>query len=156
MYPEILALHSLFRWLVMISLIFAIYRAYKGWFSKKPFSTFDNSVRKWTTIIVQLQLVIGISLYSISPLVHYFLTHLKESLPQREIRFFGMEHAVVMISAILVITIGSVKSKGKTTDKEKYKTMAIWFSIGMLMILSSMPLPFSPPPFVRRPFFRVF
>ena len=156
MYPEVLALHSLFRWLVVVSLLFAIYRGYKGWFSNEPFSKFDNSIRKWTAIIVQIQLIIGITLYSISPLVRYFLQNFKKALPEREIRFFGMEHAVVMISAIIVITIGAFKSKRKITDKEKYKTMAIWFSIGMLMILSSIPLPFSPPPFVRRPFFRAF
>ena len=156
MYPKILALHSLFRWMVLASLVFSIYRGYKGWISGKPFSKFDNSVRKWTTIIAQIQFIIGILLYSISPLVHYFLTHFKEALPQRETRFFGMEHMVMMITAIIVITIGSIKSKRKITDKGKYKTMAIWFSIGLLIILSSMPLPFTPPPLVRRPFFRSF
>jgi hypothetical protein len=156
MYPEILALHSLFSWLVVATLLFAIYRSYRGWFRNAPFSKFDNSVRKWTSVIVQIQFVIGISLYSISPLVHYFLSHFKKALPQREIRFFGMEHAVMMIIAVAVITTGAAKAGRKTTDKEKYKTMAIWFSVGMLIILSSMPLPFSPPPFVQRPFFRAF
>lgn len=156
MYREILALHSLFRWLVVASLLFGIYRSYKGWFSNKPFSKFDNSVRKWTATIAQIQLVIGVLLYSLSPLVNYFLHHFKKALPQREIRFFGMEHAVMMITAVILITIGSSKAKRKSIDKEKYKTIAIWFSIAMLIILSSMPLPFSPPPFVQRPFFRTF
>jgi hypothetical protein len=156
MYPEVLALHSLIRWCVVASLLFAVYRAYKGWFSKKPFSKFDNSVRKWTAMIAQTQLVIGLVLYSLSPLVNYFLHHFKKALPQREVRFFGMEHAVMMITAIIIITIGSIKAKRKSTGKEKYRTMAIWFSIALLIIFSSMPLPFSPPPFVQRPFFRTF
>lgn len=156
MYPEALALHSLVRWLVLISLLFGVYRGFKGWFGNYPFSPFDNGVRKWTAIIAQIQLVIGITLYSISPLVRYFLHHFRTALPEREVRFFGMEHAVVMVAAIVVITIGSIKSRRKKTSRGKYKTMAIWYSIGLLMILSSMPLPFSPPPFVRRPFFRAF
>ncbi|RNI37922.1 hypothetical protein EFY79_06710 [Hanamia caeni] len=156
MYPEALALHSLVRWLVLISLLFGVYRGFKGWFGNYPFSPFDNGVRKWAAIIAQIQLVIGITLYSISPLVRYFLHHFRTALPEREVRFFGMEHAVVMVAAIVVITIGSIKSRRKKTSREKYKTMAIWYSIGLLMILSSMPLPFSPPPFVRRPFFRAF
>ncbi len=156
MYPEALALHSLVRWLVLISLLFGVYRGFKGWFGNYSFSPFDNGVRKWTAIIAQIQLVIGITLYSISPLVRYFLHHFRTALPEREVRFFGMEHAVVMVAAIVVITIGSIKSRRKKTSREKYKTMAIWYSIGLLMILSSMPLPFSPPPFVRRPFFRAF
>ena|SRR5690242_15350641 len=156
MYPEILALHSLFRWVVVASLLFAIYRSYKGWFSNKPFLKFDNAVRKWTATIAQIQLAIGILLYSISPLVHYFLDHFKKALPEREVRFFGMEHAIMMITAVIFITIGSSKAKRKSVDKQKYKSMSIWFSIAMLIILSSMPLPFSPPPFVQRPFFRTF
>ena len=156
MYPIILATHSLTRWLILISLLYAIYRAYKGWISKNAFSPLDNFSVNLTVIIAYIQLAEGLWLYFTSPIIDYFLHHFKEAVPRNEIRFFGMEHAVVMIAAIIVITIGSVKSKRKITDKEKYKTMAIWFSIGMLMILSSMPLPFSPPPFVRRPFFRVF
>jgi hypothetical protein len=67
-----------------------------------------------------------------------------------------MEHAIMMITAVIFITIGSAKAKRKSVDKQKYKSMAIWFSIAMVIILSSMPLPFSPPPFVQRPFFRTF
>lgn len=156
MYPELLALHSIFRWLVLASLLFAIYRGYKGWFRNNPFSKFDNSVRQWTATVAQIQLIIGLSLYSISPIVHYFLHHFKEGVREREIRFFGMEHSLMMLIAILVITIGSIIAKRKATDNEKFKTMAIWFSIALLIILTSIPWPFSPPPFIERPFFRPF
>ncbi|MEO8821721.1 MAG: hypothetical protein ABI267_01660 [Ginsengibacter sp.] len=156
MYPELLALHSIFRWLVLATLLFAIYRGYKGWFGNKLFSKFDNSIRHWTATVAQIQLIIGLSLYSISPIVHYFLHHFKEAVREREIRFFGMEHSVMMSIAIIVITIGSIIAKRKSKDKEKFKTMAIWFSIGLFIILTSIPWPFDPPPFISRPFFRPF
>ncbi|MEJ7740420.1 MAG: hypothetical protein WKF97_23625 [Chitinophagaceae bacterium] len=65
-----------------------------------------------------------------------------------------MEHITMMLTAIIVITIGSAKTKRKSTDQEKFKTMATWFTIGLLIILTSIPWPFSP--LTSRPFFRPF
>src|SRR2546423_1484318 len=137
MYSTLLAFHSIVRWLVLASLLFAIFRAYKGLLSKITFSGFDNSVRHWTATIAHVQLVIGVWLYFISPIVNYFLHNYKQAVHQREIRFFGMEHSLMMLIAITVITIGSAKCKRKRTDREKYKTMALWFTIGFIIILLS-------------------
>jgi len=154
MYTPLLALHSLTRWLVLISLLFTIYRAYSGWLLNKPFSKLDNTVRYITVTIAHIQLIIGLWLYFISPIVHYFLYNFNTAVHQRQIRFFGMEHITVMLISIVLITIGSAKAKHKTTDKEKFKTIAIWFSIALVLILSSIPWAFSP--LTSRPYFRPF
>ena len=154
MYSILLPLHSLIRWLVLTSLLFSIYRAYRGWLLNKPFSKFDDKTRIITATIAHIQLVAGLWLYFISPVVSYFLSHFSTAVHQREIRFFGMEHITIMLSAIVIITIGSAKAKRKATDREKFKTMAIWFSIALLMILTSIPWAFSP--LVSRPWFRAF
>lgn len=154
MYPTILAFHSLIRWLVLISLIYALYRAYKGWLSKRTFSRFDNLVRHWTATFTHIQLVLGLWLYFISPITAYFLHNYQEAVHQRELRFFGMEHSLMMFIAIILISMGSAKAKRKGTDKEKFKTIAVWFSIGLLIILASIPWGFSF--LVNRPYFRQF
>ncbi len=154
MYSTLLALHSLVRWFVLVSLMFAIYRAYSGWLINKQFSKFDNSVRHWTATITHIQLIIGVCLYFVSPIIDYFLHYYKEAVHEREIRFFGMEHNLMMFLAIILITIGSIKAKRKKTDKEKFKTIAIWFSIGLFIILISIPWSFSP--LASRPLYRSF
>jgi heme A synthase len=154
MYPIVLAIHSLARWFVLTSLLIAIFQAYKGWFTNKPYSKFDNSVRHITATIAHIQLIIGLWLYFISPIIDYFLHNYKEAVHQREIRFFGMEHNLMMLTAIIIITIGSAKAKRKPTDKEKFKTMALWFAVGFLIILLSIPWSFSP--LASRPLFRQF
>jgi len=154
MYPVILALHSLVRWLVVVSLLFALFRAYRGWFSNNPFSRFDNTVRHWTATIAHTQLIIGGWLYFISPVVDYFLHNYKNAVHYAEIRFFGMEHSSMMLAGIVIITIGSAKAKRRRTDTKKFRTMATWFTIGLLIILCSVPWSFSP--FVSRPSFRPF
>jgi len=154
MYPAILALHSLVRWLLLASLIFAVYRAWRGWLSGKTFSSADHAVRRWTIIFAHIQFLAGVYLYFISPLVTYFLTHFKEAVHQREIRFFGMEHSLMMMIAVIVLTIGAAKSKRQVSDTAKFKVMAIWFSIALLIILTSIPWAFSP--LTHRPWFRSF
>lgn len=154
MYPVLLASHSLVRWLVLVSLLYAIIRAYQGWRSKGKFTAMDNSVRHWTATIVHIQFLLGVGLYFISPIVDYFLHHFQDALHQREIRFFGMEHSVMMFLAVAVISIGSGKATREIKDAGKFKIMAIWFAVGLLIILSSVPWPFSP--FTSRPYFRPF
>jgi len=154
MYTILLALHSLTRWLVLVSLIFSIGRAYRGWLLNKPFLKVDDTIRLITVTIAHIQLIIGLGLYGISPIVHYFLSHFNTAVHERQIRFFGMEHITVMLISIVLITIGSAKAKRKTTDKEKFKTMAVWFSIALILILSSIPWAFSP--LTSRPYFRPF
>lgn len=152
MYDVLLRLHSFTRWLVLLSLLFAIFTAYKGWLGKKPFTAFANKVRHITATIAHVQLLLGLLLYFISPLVQYFLTFFKEAVHQREYRFFGMEHASMMLIAVTLITIGSSSAKRKTNDKVKYRIMALWFTAALLVIISSIPWPFSP--VISRPWIR--
>lgn len=154
MYPIILATHSLTRWLILISLLYAVYRSYKGWISKKAFSRLDHFSLNLAVVIAIIQLVEGLWLYFISPIIYYFLHHFKEAVHQNQIRFFGMEHSLVMITGIAIIIIGAAKTKGKESDIAKFKTMAIWFTIALLLIISSVPWAFSP--YVSRPYFRAF
>jgi hypothetical protein len=154
MYSFLLALHSLVRWFVLASLLFSIYRGCRGWLLQKPFTKLDEQVRWVTATIAHIQLIFGLWLYFISPVVSYFLHNFHEAVHDRQIRFFGMEHITMMLTGIVLITIGSAKAKRKPTDMEKFKTMAIWFTIALLVILSSIPWSFSP--LVSRPLFRPF
>lgn len=152
MYNSLLSFHSIVRWLVLITLIFSIYRALKGYFKNTTFSKLDNLIRHWTATVAHIQLIIGILLYTQSPIVTYFLKNFKASISIINTTFFGLIHILLMVIAIVVITIGSALAKRKLKDKEKYKTIAIWFSIALLIIFIAIPWPFSP--LANRPYIR--
>lgn len=154
MYPTVLALHSLVRWLVVLALLFAVYKAYSGWLSKKAYTKSDNTARTLAVTFVHLEFILGLILYFTSPVIEFFRNNFKEAVQQKDVRFLGMEHSVMMLIAVVLITIGSAKAKRKATDTAKFKTLAIWFTIGLLIILISIPWPFSP--FAERPAFRPF
>jgi hypothetical protein len=154
MHNFLLVFHSLWRWLVLFSLIIAICKSFVGWRNKSEFTKIDNLIRHNTATIAHVQLLLGIWLYFVSPIVAYFLANFKTAIHLREIRFFGMEHISVMITAIVMLTIGSIKAKRKVDGQSKFKTIFIWFGIAFLLILSSIPWAFSP--LISRPYFRWF
>lgn len=152
MYQTLTFLHSLFRWIVLLSLVYAIWRSFRGYFYHKTFTKTDNSVRHWTATIAHIQLILGILLYTKSPIVKYFWNNFTEAKASLDLLFFGMIHIFLMLSAVVLITIGSAFAKRKNTDSEKFKTMLIWFAIALAVIFIAIPWPFSP--FVNRPYFR--
>lgn len=153
MYSSLLSLHSLVRWLVVISLSFSILFSYFGLVNNKPFSRTVNMIRHWTATIAHIQLMIGLTLYFHSPLVKLQISESGDDLIGEQ-DFFRYLHLFLMLTAIIVITIGSAKAKRAESDKTKYRIMLSWFGAGFLLIFTAIPWPFSP--LVKRPFLRHF
>lgn len=152
MFETLTFYHSTIRWLVLANLVYSIYRAYKGYFSNAPFSKTDNYVRHWTATIAHIQLIFGIVIYTQSPIIKYFWNNFDEAITNLDLAFFGLLHIILMLTAIVMITVGSALSKRRTTDREKFKTILFWFSVSLIIILIAIPWPFSP--FANRPYFR--
>lgn len=152
MYQTLLYTHSLFRWLVLASLMWSLIRAGRGYYTQAVFTKADNALRHWSATIAHVQLVIGMILYTQSPIIkYYWKSEAKAALPL-ELSFFGILHILFMLIAIVFITIGSALAKRKTSDAEKFKTMLIWFALALLLIFIAIPWPFSP--LAHRPYFR--
>lgn len=153
MLTTLLVLHSILRSLVLIALFYACYRAYLGWLGEKEYTRHDYLVRHWTATICHIQLLVGIILYFVSPLAQALVHHFKDTVHVKEIRYYGMEHSLLMFLAIIVVTIGSAKAKRATSDTAKFKIQAIGFSIGLAIILivigMMMSAMISPRPWLR-------
>lgn len=154
MYPYLLFFHSIFRWLVVLSLSYALFRGIRGWSGKLPFTKMDNLVRHNSATISHIQLMLGYVLYFNSPVIAYFRSNYHEAIKQFDFVFFGMIHILLMTISIFVITIGSAVAKRKETDAAKFKTMTLFFGIALLIIFMAIPWPFSP--LANRPYYRSF
>lgn len=151
MYLTILTLHSLVRWAVLVSLLAAIFRAYRGWLGGRAFTPFDDTIRHGSATVAHVQLVLGYTLYLVSPLLASF--HFRDAEHDPGALFFGVQHVALMTLAITVLTIGSALAKRQASDHAKFRTMAGWFTLALLLILVAIPWPFSP--FAQRPLIRL-
>lgn len=152
MYQTLTFLHSTFRWLVLISLLYTIFRGFRGYYANKKFSKRDNYARHCTATVAHIQLLLGITIYSQSPIIRYFWNNFSEAKKSLDLLFFGLIHISLMLISIILITIGSSVSKRKLEDRAKFKTMFTYYAIALIIILVAVPWPFSP--FANRPYFR--
>ena len=131
--------HSYWAYLVLAILIFAVTNAILGLSKKKQFTDKDLRIGLFALIVSHIQLLIGLVWYFMSP----WFSALKEDavgvMKEKSLRLLAVEHPITMILAIVFITIGWSKHKKKTTDSAKFKTFAIFYGIGLLLILSKIP-----------------
>ena len=154
MHSTLLLLHSLARWLALVFILYAIYRAFIGYTKNNAFTKTDNAIRHWTATVAHIQLMIGIILYTKSPIAKSYWSSSKAAIQDFDITFFGLIHISLMLISIVFLTVGSAMAKRKQTDKEKFKTMLIWFTLALIIIFIAIPWPFSP--LSNRPYLRLF
>jgi hypothetical protein len=131
--------HSYWAYLVLAILIYAVINAILGLSKKKQFTDKDLRIGLFVLIVCHIQLLIGLTWYFMSPWFNALITDAGAVMKDKAVRLLAVEHPVMMIVAIVFITIGWSKHKKKTTDAEKFKTFAIFYGIGLLLILSKIP-----------------
>ncbi len=153
MFAFLLALHSLFRWIILMLLLLNLYHAVHGIRHQRSFSKTDNLLRHWAATAMHMQLIIGIVLYSKSALVAYYWS-VNDTPKASDPAFFALIHLLLMVAAVVIISIGSALVKRRGDDRVKFMTTLTWYSIGFLILLIAIPWPFSP--LSHRPFIRPF
>jgi hypothetical protein len=127
--------HSGLRWVALILLILAIVNA----FTAKTYEKKHRMINLFAMVSLHTQLLIGlIQYFGTSTKVQFIEGWMKNPL----LRFYGMEHILLMIIAIVLVTIGHSKSKKGTTPEEKFKPVKLFYLIGLILILAGIPWPF--------------
>lgn len=154
MHQTLLMLHSANRWLLLIFLLYGIFLSAKGSFMPKVFGKHDNFIRHFTATVSHIQLMLGLALYMISPVVKFNSAIADPHFWIDEHIFFRYVHISLMMLSVVLITIGSARAKRMHTHKEKHRTMLLWFSFALIVIIVAIPWPFSP--LANRPLLRPF
>jgi hypothetical protein len=138
LYTVLTKAHSGWRWIVLILLVLIIFKALQGRSGKQPFTDGTRKLALFAMIAFHIQFLVGIVLFFISPKVQFT----GEMMSNKLLRFFTMEHTVMMLIAFVLITIGHSKSKKATTDQAKFKKIALFYTIAFIIIMVAIPWPF--------------
>ncbi|MEO6284544.1 MAG: cytochrome B [Dyadobacter sp.] len=128
----LLRAHSGLRYVVLGLLIAAIIAAYTNW---KQAKQGDSKIYLFALIATHTQLLIGLILYFMSPKVNFDL------ISEKVFRFYSIEHVFMMIIAIVLITLGRVRSK-KLSGADKHRTVLFFYAMALIIILAAIPWPF--------------
>ena len=133
-------IHSYWAYLAILILLIAVVNAVIGLTQKKEFKDKDLRISLFTLIVMHIQLLIGLGWYFMSPWYKAMKeVGMGETMKDAALRLQAVEHPLMMILAIVLITMGWSKHKKKTTDNGKFKTIAIFYGIGLLFVLSRIP-----------------
>jgi NADH:ubiquinone oxidoreductase subunit 2 (subunit N) len=135
MYEILQKAHSGWAYLVLIALVIALLNSIVGMNSKREFAAKDKRFALLGLIATHFQLVLGFILYFISPLGSVSLGQMSNS----ALRLTSLEHPLINVIAIALITIGWSKHKKANESQSKFKAIAIFYGIGLLLILSRIP-----------------
>ncbi len=125
MYPVVLFLHNLVRWIVLIIAVVALVRAYLGWLQLREWTEADRRVGVFFTSALDTQLLLGIVLVLL-----------------RGISTLGTtlyEHVIPMIVAVIIVHMGSAMVKRTAEAVHKHRRAALWYTLGFLIVLLSIP-----------------
>ena len=128
-------IHSYWAYIVLAVLIYTVINAVMGLVKKKEFTHKDFRLGLFTLITTHIQLLIGLGWYFMSP----WYKSMKASGIDSSNRLLAVEHPIMMILAIVLITMGWSKHKKKVKSESKFKTFALFYGLGLVFILSRIP-----------------
>jgi hypothetical protein len=140
----LLHLHNLLRWIILVLLVVSILKSYNGWKSNKTFMAGDKKIWLFTMISAHITLLLG--LYQLTLGRFGLFTYVKPEgvsmMKDSTLRFYQMEHPVMMIIAIVLITLAYGNAKKAVPDDQKFKKAFQLFSVALIVILLAVPWPF--------------
>jgi hypothetical protein len=135
MYYFIQKFHSGWAYIALLVLVVAVVTFFSGMFSKTEFTSANRKIGLIALIVIHIQLLVGLILYFVSPLGFASLGQMSD----KALRLTSLEHPLINIIAIALITIGWSKHKKLVTSASKFKTFSIFYGLGLLLILSRIP-----------------
>jgi hypothetical protein len=142
MYPAFLMIHSVLRWLVVIAAVAAAGKALAGWLGKQPFTKLDDRLGLAFTILMDVQLLVGLVLYVfLSPLTQSAFQNMSAAMSDSTLRFFAVEHLAVMVVAVVLAHVGRALTR-RAPEAGKHPRAALWYGLALLAILFAIPWPF--------------
>jgi len=139
MYIFLRGLHNLVRWLVVFGGVWALLSTLQGLFSRSAWNRTHQRAGVLFTSSLHLQLLLGIVLYVISPLIASGLRDIGAAMQSQRIRFFLVEHLLLMLLAIVAAQLGFSLARRAGSDREKFVRALIGYSLAALLLAFGIP-----------------
>jgi len=138
MYTGLQHLHSGIAYLALLSLIIVIVLMLVGALTGRDFTEKDRKIAMIAFIFAHVQLLVGLILYFVSPLGFSLLIS-GEAMSDPAARLTALEHPLINIIAIIVISVGYIRAKKMTVSRSRFRSIYMMYAIGLLLILSRIP-----------------
>ncbi|PIB33021.1 hypothetical protein BFP78_01805 [Gaetbulibacter sp. 5U11] len=137
MYSTLKMLHHYWAYLVLFMIVVATLNAVYKTMTKKEYEARDFRMSLFTLIVSHIHLLIGLVLWFAAD--YFSEMSMGEIMKNATMRSNVVEHPVAMLLAVALITVGYSKHKKKLTSTNKLKSIAIFYSIALVLVLAKIP-----------------
>ncbi|MBV6404630.1 MAG: hypothetical protein IT228_00485 [Flavobacteriales bacterium] len=137
MYTGLKHFHSYVAYLVLLLVAFAVVHAVLSLSGKRPFTAQSRKYALFGLIAAHVQLLFGLLLYFVSPAGFSNLGG--GAMGDAVQRLYALEHPLMMVIGVTLVTIGFSRAKRATEDVRKFKAIAWYYGIGLVLMLSRVP-----------------
>ena len=138
----LLNIHSILRWVILVLLLVAIFKSFGA--GNRSFTNGHRRTGLFLMIACDIMLLIG--------LVQWFTGGFGLKAIQNNgmggvmkdgvMRFFAVEHLLMMIVGIVLVHVGYSFSKKNISDAKKHTKTSLFYILALLVILAAVPWPF--------------
>lgn len=112
-------------------------RSIRGLRKNAIYTNLDNTVSIVFLGFLYVQLILGILLYFVLGDQSAGATSMEEAAKQMSIRFWVLEHFVVMIFALFLSQLGWIFIRSSKLDINKHKNTLFYFGVSILLVVIS-------------------
>jgi uncharacterized Tic20 family protein len=141
MYELTLSLHSLLRWVVLVTALLAVGRALAGWLGAKPWTPADQAANRWFVLAITVQFVVGVLLWAgLSPYgITSAMSDMAATMRDSTRRFWAVEHFTLMLIALALVHVGAARARRGASDVARHRVAAITFLLATALVLAGIP-----------------
>ncbi|WP_163777344.1 hypothetical protein [Myxococcus vastator] len=142
LYSGVLLLHSWLRWGVVVLGVLALARALVGWARGRDWTSSDRRLQRVFVSAFDTQMLLGMTLYfALSPITPRSMDALRMSMSIGHLRFFGLEHPLLMLLALTAAHATSAMSRREAPSRSRHRTWAVGLLLAMLFVALAIPWP---------------
>ncbi len=139
MYIGLLHLHNAARWLVLIAAVIAIVVAVAGFVRGARWGRSAKLSGLAYLVTMDAQLLIGLLLYGVSPLVRAAMGDMSMAMSDTQLRFYLIEHALLMVVAVVMVHAGYALAKRASSARAAYLRAIPFYLLGLVLVLVAIP-----------------
>lgn len=140
MYSYVLGAHNLMRWAVLAAGAWVMLLAWRGWLRRSAWTPREGRAVRMFVGVLDAQFVLGLLLYvALSPLTRQAFRDVGSAMRDAPVRYFFVEHLLIMVAAIAIAHIGAARVKRATADAARYQLAVIWLGAALAAILGFIP-----------------
>ena len=140
MYPYVLGLHNIVRWIVLLAGVWSVFLVWRGWLQRRQWTDAESRATRAFVVSLDVQVLLGILLFAVfSPLTKQGFRDIGAAMSDAPVRYFLIEHPMIMLLAIASAHIGAVQVRRAANDAERFQKASILYGLALAAIAGFVP-----------------